>query len=161
MNQEMLDEVTIERQCRKYFEVEFEVKEIIAKAIPTSATSKGTIFKASGQVYLLMTSQGVQLLDDVRKIVQRMGCEAEEFLPLHGEAGYFDRIARDKFKAMFPGKPIVSDEDLRYYKNLTPYNPALIKISKIKGELRGFDARSHIWRKVKDFSYSKISPKHS
>ncbi|HSE29750.1 MAG TPA: hypothetical protein VLA77_04165 [Candidatus Saccharimonadales bacterium] len=161
MNQELLDEITIERQCRKYFDVELEVKELIARAIPTSATSKGTIFKAGGQVYLFMTSQGIQLLDDVRKIVQRMGCEAAEFLPLHGEAEYFDRIAREKFKAMFPGKPIVSDDDLRYYRNLTPYNPALVRISKIRGELRGFDARSHVWRKVKDYSYSKISPKHS
>lgn len=161
MNQELLDEVAIERQCAKYFDLSLEIKEVIARAIPTSATSKATLFKAGGHVYLYMTSQGVQLLDDVRKIVQRMGCEAEQFLPLHGETEYFDRIARDKFRAMFPGKPIVSDEDLRYYKNLTPYNPALVRISRIKGELRGFDARSHVWRKVKDFSYSKISPKHS
>jgi len=152
----MLDEVSIERQCSKYFAVDLTVKEVIIKAVPTSATSKATIFKAGGQVYLFMTSQGIQLLDDVRKIVSRMGCEAEEFLPLHGEAEYFDRIARDKYKVMFPGKAIVRDDDLRYYRNLTPYNPALVRLNKIKGEIKGFDARSHVWRKVKDFSYTKI-----
>lgn len=156
MIQESLDETTIAQQCQKYFDFDLAVKEIIIKAVPTSATSKATFFKAGGQMYMLMTSQGVQLLDDVRKIVNRMGCEASEFVPLHGEKEYFDRIAHEKFKAMFPGKPIVDDEDLRYYRNLTPYNPALVVISRVKGEIKGFDARSHLWRKVKDISYSKI-----
>lgn len=161
MNQELLDEVSLEKQCQKYFALKLDVNEIILKAVPTSASSRATMFKASNQLYLYITSQGVQLLDDVQKIVRRMQCEAEIFYPLHGEADYFNRIAREKFKIMFPGKPIMSEDDLRYYKNIAPYSPALVLINKVKGEVRGYDSRSKLWRKVKDFSYSKISTKHS
>jgi hypothetical protein len=162
MKPEVMDDFDIEKQCSDYFGQKFEVTEVIVRDVPIGLASYATVFKANnGQLYLYATSQGVQLLDDVKKTVHRMQCEADTFLPPHGESDYFDRIAREKFKIMFPGKPIVGEDDLRYYKNIVAYNPALVVLSRVKGEIRGFDARSKTWRKVKDLSYSKIAPKHA
>lgn len=161
MKAEVLDDFDLEKRCKDSFGVTLEVTEVILRDVPTGTASEATLFKANNkQLYLYLASQGVQVLDDVKKIVHRMQCEADTFVPPHGEVGYFERIARSKFKAMFPGKPILGEDDLRYYKNIAPYNPALVVISKVKGEVRGFDARAKMWRKVKDFSYSKIAPKH-
>lgn len=162
MKTEVLDDFDLEKHCKDFFGVTLEVTEVIVRDVPTGTAAAGTLFKANnGQLYVYLTSQGVQVLDDVKKIISRMQCEAETYLPPHGEPDYFERIARDKFKIMFPGKPIVGEDDLRYYKNIAPYNPALVLLARVKGEIRGFDARSKVWRKVKDFSYSKIAPKHS
>jgi len=104
-----------------------------------------------------MAQGGVQLLADVQKMILRMECEAETYFPPFGEKEYFERIGREKFKALFPGKPIIGEDDLRYYKGLAPYNPALVRLSKIKGEIRAYDHHLKTWRKVKDFHYSKIA----
>ncbi|HEU5186960.1 MAG TPA: hypothetical protein VFT87_00490 [Candidatus Saccharimonadales bacterium] len=160
MKPEVLDDFDIEKQCSDHFAQNLEVTEVIVRDVPTSTAAYATVFKANnGQVYAYITSQGVQLLDDVKKSIQRMQCEADTFLPPHGEQGYFDRIAHQKFKAMFPGKPIVGEDDLRYYRNIASYNPALVVLNRIKGEIRGFDSRAKMWRKVKDVSYNKIAPK--
>lgn len=157
MNEEIFGDIAIERTCAERFGVKIDIAEVVARGIQTGVASQGTIFKTTnGQVWLFVASQSPQLLDDVQKIVSRMNVEAEMFYPPHGEADYFTRIGREKFKAMFPGKPIVTDDDLRYYKKLAPYNPALVRLAKIKGEIRGYNLQSKAWHKVKEYNYNKI-----
>lgn len=157
MNDALLDDLAIEKICKDSFDRTLDIAEVIVRGLPAGVATRASFFATTkGQVFLLVTSQSGLVLDDVRKIVHRMQCEAEVFVPPHGETGYFDRIGRAKFKAMFPGKPIVGEDDLRYYKNVAPYNPALVLLSRIKGEIRGFEVESRTWRKVKDFAYSKI-----
>lgn len=159
MNDAMLDDIAIEKSCKERFDVALNISDVIVRGVPTGTATRATIFAtANRQLYAYFTSQSSLVLDDVRKMIHRMQCEAEIFVPPHQEVGYFDRIGRQKFKIMFPGKHIISEDDLRYYKNLAPYNPALVLLSKIKGEIRGYDAESHLWRKVKDYTYSKIKP---
>ena len=157
MNDAILDDIAIEKTCKERFNVALDVTEVIVRGVPAGVATRATIFVTSSrQVYAYIVSQSSMVLDDVRKIIRRMELEAEVFVPPHGEADYFDRIGRTKFKAMFPGKPINGEDDLRYYKNLALYNPALVRLSKIKGEIRGFEVESRAWRKVKDYTYSKI-----
>ena len=157
MNDEIFSDIQIEDTCRERFGVGLDIIEVISRAVPVSASAKATLFKAKpSHMYLYIISPSHMLLDDVRKIVQRMNLEADEFLPPFREEDYFERVARDKFKVMFPGKRVSSDEDLRYYKNLAPYNPALVRIAKVKGEVRGFDISTKAWRKVKDYTYAKM-----
>lgn len=157
MNDAIFDDIAIEKSCKETFGLNAEIKEVIARAVPAGIATRATVFTTTnGQAYLFVVSQGVQLLADVQKIVLRMQCEAQTFLPPYGEPEYFERIGREKFKIMFPGKPIISDEDLRYYKSLAPYNPGLVRLARVKGELRGFDRESKMWRKVKDYAYSTI-----
>ncbi len=159
MNDAILDDLAIEKSCKERFDVTLDVTDVVVRAVPAGVATRATIFAtANRQMYAYIASQSGMVLDDVRKIIRRMELEAETFIPPHGEADYFDRIGRSKFKVMFPGKVIVGEDDLRYYKNLAPYNPALVRLSKIKGEIRGFEVESRTWRKVKDYAYSKIKP---
>lgn len=159
MNDAILDDLAIEKSCKERFNANLNIAEVIARGVPVGVAARATVFVTTNkQVYTFITSQGGLVLDDVRKIVARMQTEPETYIPPFGETEYFDRIGRTKFKAMFPGKPILGEDDLRYYKNLAPYNPALVRLGKIKGELRGFEVESKTWRKVKDYTYSKIKP---
>lgn len=152
------DDAAIAKACRDQFGLGVDVGERIVWGVPVGPSAKAIIFKtSSGQIYMYILSRGAQLLADVQKIVLRMQCEAETYFPPHGEKEYFDRIGREKFKMLFPGKHIISDDDIRHYKGLAPYNPALMKIGKIKGEIRAYDEHLKTWRKVKDYSYSKIA----
>lgn len=157
MNDAILDDLAIENTCKERFNLALDVTEVIVRGVPAGVATRATIFvTAKKHVYALIQAQSSLVLDDVLKIVRRMELEADGFIPPYGEADYFNRIGRTKFKAMFPGKAIVGDDDLRYYRNLAPYNPALIRLSKIKGEIRAFEVESRAWRKVKDYTYSKI-----
>jgi hypothetical protein len=159
MNDAILDDLAIEKTCKERFGVAVDVTDVIVRAVPAGVATRATIFVTTNRhVYAYIVSQSSMVLDDVRKIIRRMECEADVFVPPYGEPDYFDRIGRTKFKAMFPGKPILGEDDLRYYKNLASYNPALVRLSKIKGEIRGFEVESKSWRKVKDYAYNKIKP---
>lgn len=158
MNDEVLGDIAIEKTCKDNFGVELTINEIIARDISTGQSSTATVFKATnGQVFVFIASRGSQVLSDVQKIVLRMQCEADVLYPPHGEQVYFDRIGREKFMALFPGKHIVSDDDLRHYRGLASYNPALVRLSRIKGEIRAYDDHLKTWRKVKDYHYSRIA----
>lgn len=160
MSDLVLDDATIQGICKDRFGIQLNIAETILRAVPVSASARANVFLTNNHLmYVLIASQSAMVLDDVRKIIVRMQCEAEVFLPPHGEDDYFDRIACAKYKIMFPGKRITGEDDLRYYKNLASYNPALVRLNKIKGEMRGYDAASKLWRKVKDYNYSRIQPK--
>lgn len=157
MSPEVLDDVAIEKSVQDQFAQKLDIAEVIVRGAPVGSSARATIFKtANGQVFVYIVSQSAMLRDDVQKIVRRMWCEAEAYLAPRGDEEYFDRIGREKFAALFPGKPIVSEDDLRYYKSIAPYNPALVRLGKIKGEIRAYDKQLGLWRKVKDYAYSKI-----
>jgi hypothetical protein len=157
MNEEIYGDLAIEQACKNKFGITVDIAEVVVRGVPVGITAQATLFKTTvGHMLLYITSQATQLLDDVQKIVSRMSLEAEQFLPPNGDAEYFDRIGRDKFKVMFPGKPIASADDLRYYRNLAPYNPALVSIAKVNGEVRAYDPQSRTWHKVKNYAFSKI-----
>lgn len=157
MNPELLDEVAIEKKAQDYFASTLDISELIVRGAPVGGSARATIFKtANGQAFVFIASQEGLVRDDVYKMIRRMNCDVHDFLPPHGDAEYFERIAREKFVALFPGKKIVSEEDLRFYKNLAPYNPALVRLSRIKGEIRAYDKQLKMWRKVKDYFYSTI-----
>lgn len=161
MADEIYNDLAIEEIAARSFKRTLEIRQILVREVPVSRTAKATVFlTAQKQLYLFIQAQSALVLDDVRKIVQRMGMVAEEFLPPHGNEEYFTAIARERYKSIFPGKAITSDEDLRYYKQLAPYNPALVRISAIKrGEILQYDTTSASWRKAANFSYRKVEPR--
>lgn len=158
MDNEAFDTAAIEKACKDQFAVSLNIAEVIVSGIPTGQSSHASVFKTTtGQLFLYVLSRGTQLLADVQKMVSRMECEAEMYFPPFGEKEYFERIGREKFKALFPGKHILGEDDLRHYKGLAPYSPALVRLSKVKGEIRAYDEHLKTWRKAKDFHYSKIA----
>lgn len=159
MNTDLYDNTAIERTCESAFGVRLTVLEVVARKLPTGFASTATVFKTANPaaLYVMISSQTSVVLADVQKMVRSMNADADEYLPPHGDADYFSRIATQKFKSMFPGKHITSPDDLRYYRTLAPYNPALVRLSKVKGDIRAFHYESKSWRKVKDYAYSKIT----
>lgn len=160
MNDDMYSDIKVERACKEFFGLKLDISEVIARDIPTSYTSNAVVFKTSPNVvYIYISSQSKLLLADVKKMVRSMNIDAEKYMPPHGDDDYFKRIGTEKFKAMFPGKHIMSEADTRYYQTLAPYNPALVRVMRIKGDIRGFHFESQSWRKVKDYAFNKISLK--
>ena len=87
-----------------------------------------------------------------------MGLKAELYVPPKGQPNYFDDIGRERVRAVFPGKTVITETDLIYYRTLAPYNPALVQIHEvIDGEIRQFDTDAHgQWRTAVKFAYRRI-----
>jgi len=159
MNDAIYDDTAIERLAKTTFGLSLEIKHIIARQIPVSHTAEATVFLTSkNQLFVLINAKSRLLLGDVRKLVIRMGLQAEIFIPPNGEQDYFDRIGRDKFKEVFPGRTNVAAADIAFYRTLAPYNPALVQILEIKdGVIKKFDPdSSNAWRVATEFSYRRI-----
>lgn len=158
MDDQIYDDTIIERNIATAFGLKLNISDVIARDVSTGYTSTATVFKTSpNNIFVFIRSQGTMLLADVQKMLRGMNIDAESFVAPHGDDDYFKRIGVQKFKDMFPGKHIMSDDDTRYYQTLAPYSPALIRVARIKGDIRSFHFESKIWRKVRDYSFSKIS----
>lgn len=87
-----------------------------------------------------------------------MGIKIEMYVPPKGQPDYFDKLGRNKFKEVFPGRDHISAADIVFYRTLAPYCPALLLISEIKdGHIyqADSDARSG-WRVGAKFAYRRI-----
>jgi hypothetical protein len=158
MNDEIYSDVTIERTIEATFGLKLNISEVVVRDIPVAIAATATLFKTSPNVlYCFVQSQSNMVLADVRKMLRNMNVDVEGYIPPHGDKEYFQRIGTAKFKAMFPGKHIMSDEDTRYYQTLAPYSPALVRIARVKGDIRAFHIETKTWRKVKDYAFSKIA----
>lgn len=157
MNDDILNDIALEKACQVEFGVRLEVGEMIARDIPTGIASKAWLFKTLQNThYLFVKAEGNLLLADVRAIVRNMQLEADEYLSPRGDADYFKRFGVTRFKELFPGKYITGDEDIWYYQTLAPYNPALVRVARVKGEIRGYDIATRQWRKLKNYAYAKM-----
>ncbi len=150
--------MAIEDVASTQFGIKLEIAKVIVRDIPTSISSKATIFLTTkNKVYTYIYGEAPLLLADVRKIVRRMSLVVDSYFPPAEEPDYFERVGREKFKEVFPSRSGVSDSDLAYYKTLAPYNPALVRIARIKnGEIFGYDLDRQDWRKVAEYTYAKI-----
>ena len=159
MRDRMYDELALERGIKEYFGVDADIRHVIVYKVPVSPMSVATLFLTSKkQLYLHISGQSKLLLGDVKKLVARMGLKADIYLPPKGRPNYFDEVGRSKFYEVFPGRKNINDEDIMFYRTLTPYNPALILISEIKdGHVYQYDSDSNTnWRISAKFAYRRI-----
>src|SRR5690606_7149252 len=132
MNDQLYDDVALERQIAAQFGVNAEVESVIARRIPVGRSVEATLFLSNKkQLYLYVDGEARLYLSDVKKIVTRVGLHAEMYMPPKGRPHYFDEIGTAKFEEMFPGRKVVSDEDIAFYKTLAPYSPALVLIREV------------------------------
>ena len=159
MNEQLFGEMDLEKRIHAGFNLWTSVKSVIAERIPVGTGAAATVFLTDkGLLFALIAARGAQNLGDVKKILTRMNLRAEQFLPPHADAGYFDRIATAKFREVFPARDAVHNEDLIFYRTLAPYNPALVQIAEVvDGAIRQYDsdAVGH-WRTAVKFSYRRI-----
>ena len=155
----MYNELAIERSIKDYFGISPEIKQIIVNHVSVSRTAEATLFLTSKkQLYLYIKAQSKLTFGDVKKLVTRMGLKADIFLPPKGRPQYFNEVGLDKFSEVFPGRKLVNDKDIAFYKTLAPYNPALVLISEIRdSHVYQFDADSNTgWRVAAKFTYRRI-----
>lgn len=159
MNQDVYDDIALERSAKEEFGVAFEVRKVIAREFPLSRTSKGTLFLTDKkQLFLYIHGQSKLLLADVKKMVGRAGLVAELYIPPKGRPNYFDDVGRQKFRDVFPGRGVVVDSDIIYYRTLAPYSPALVQIQEVKdGTVYQYDTDAkNDWRPTVKFAYRRI-----
>lgn len=159
MNDQLYDDVALERQIASQFGVNAEVESVIARHIPVGRSVEATLFLTNKkQLYLYISGEARLLLSDVKKIVARVGLLAEMYMPPKGRPQYFNEIGAAKFEEVFPGRKVVSDEDIAFYKTLAPYSPALVQIREVKnGIIYQYDSDSRGgWRPHTKFSYRRI-----
>lgn len=160
MNDEIAGDIAIEELIKNQFGLQVEIKQMVARDIPVSHTATASVFLTpKHQVFALIQARSPLTLGEVRKMAKKMNLEVDNFLPPGHDNSYFNRIAREKFREVFPGRHNVSDDELHYYRTLVPYNPALLKISSINGgTIKQFDSHdSSEWRVAVKFAYKQIT----
>lgn len=159
MNDEIYDDIALERIAKNEFGMDVDISQVIVRQVEVSRTATATVFLTKKKQLLVYVSGHSKLLfSDVKKIIVRMGLKAEVYFPPKGQPDYFDRIGREKFKEVFPGRGHVNDDDITFYRTLAPYNPAMALISEVKdGHIyrHDSDARGG-WRVAAKFAYRRI-----
>ena len=159
MNDQLYDDVALERQIKEKFGVTAEVDSVIARHIPVGRSVEATLFLSSKkQLYLYVDGEARLFLSDIKKIVSRVGLHAEMYMPPKGRPNYFDEVGTAKFEEIFPGRKVVNEEDIAFYKTLAPYSPALVQIREVKnGIIYQYDSdATGGWRPHAKFSYRRI-----
>lgn len=159
MSELMYEELALERHIREKFGIDVDLRQVILAKAPVSMTGHATVFLTNKkQLYVYIDGQTKFLLGDIKKIVSRMGLKAESFVPPKGRPHYFNEVGLQKFHDVFPGRTHVSDDDLIFYRTLTPYNPALVLISSVTdGHIKQFDVdAAGSWRISVKFTYRRI-----
>ena len=156
---DIYDDYALEQAAKVQFGLDVDVDKVIVRQMPVSRTTQATVFLSKKkQLYAYIDGQSKLTLGDVKKIVSRMSLKAEMYMPPKGRPNYFDDVGRDHVRAVFPGKMIITENDLIYYRTLAPYNPALVQIHEVLGgEIRQYDTdASGDWRTAVKFAYRRI-----
>lgn len=159
MNDQVYDDFSLEKIVKAQFGMIVDIDSVIARRFPVSRTAEATLFLTNKkQLFLYVTSQSNLLLGDVQKIVSRVGLKAEQYVPPKGRPQYFDEVGTEKFREIFPGRSHINAQDISFYRTLTPYNPALVLISEVKGGfINQYDSdNTGGWRHNTKFSYRRI-----
>ena len=159
MNDEIYNDMALERICKDRFGVDVDVDQLIVRQVEVSRVATATVFLTKKkQLFVYIDGHSKLLLSDVKKIVSRMGLKAELYFPPKGQPDYFDLIGREKFREVFPGRGSITDDDVIFYRTLAPYNPALVLINEVKaGEIYCYDSDTRGgWRVAARFAYRRI-----
>ncbi len=158
-NEEIIDELALESAAKHKFGVAIEINKIIARNFPVGASTYATLFLSKkNHLYCYIYGSARHKLGEISKICNRIGIKPEIYFPPNAQVDYFNRLALEKFNLVFPGFKHPTDNDLRYYRTLVPYSPALIKVGEIKNGViycADSDAKNG-WRPFKRLSYSHI-----
>lgn len=147
----------LQEYCKSNFNVDLQINDILLNNAPTSINSQTTIFKDdNNMVYALYTSDDKMTLAEVMNLVKSMGMEADEYLAPGGDKDYFLRFGYKLFMSVFPNLKPNSTKEIAYYKTFTPYSPALVRISKVTGEVREYNRIWKQWQKSLNFSYNRM-----
>lgn len=159
MNNDIYDDLALEREAKERFGMPVEVDKVVVRNIDVGRGAKATVYLTKKkQLICYIHGPARLLLSDVKKITSRMGLKVEMYVPPKNHPGYFDEIGREKFREVFPGRGHVTDSDIVFYRTLAPYSPALLLISEVKdGAIYQADTDARAgWRVSAKFMYRRI-----
>lgn len=159
MSDDIYDDFALERHVKERFGVDCDISQVIVRHVSVSRTASATVFLTKKkQLFVYIDGRSKLLLGDIKKMISRMGFRAEVYFPPKNSPDYFDVIGREKFRAVFPGRGHIKNEDLQFYRTLAPYCPALVLISEVKnGEIYKYDSDARGgWRLAIRFAYRRI-----
>jgi len=157
---EMAEIDELERICRDSFETTVAIKKVLVSNLSTSKGSRTTIFESDRHtLYALCVASQPLVLADIKRIIAGMGIEAEAYLAPHGDNTYFQEFGREAFFNMYPARKVASDKETAFYQTLAPYSPALVRIAKVKGEIREYVSSMREWQPAQTFSYARVQVK--
>lgn len=159
MHNDLFDNMAIENEIKEHFGLSVDIATLITPKIPVSRTDHALVLLSTKkQLYVYIVGTSRLTLGTIQKMIRRMGLVAESYVPPRNKPNYFDEIAREKFKSVFPGRTHITDSDLTYYRTLVDYNPALVVISEVRdGTIYQYDADARTgWRPAAKFAYRRI-----
>lgn len=162
MNSDIFDDLAIENLAKRVFGVTLDIDKVYVRSIPAGRSAQATLVLTSkNKLYAIITGAAPLTLGDVRKIALRMGLKAEAYCSPKGRPNYFNDVAEEKFKSVYPGRHDITENDLRFYRLMAPYNPALVSIEEIKnGTINQYDPNAASgWRPVAKAQYKLIKTK--
>ncbi len=159
MNNDIYDDLALEREAKERFGMAVEVGQVILRNAPVGKSAKATVYLTKKkQLICYIAGPARLLLSDVQKIATHMGLKVEMYMPPKGQPHYFDDYGRKKFKQVFPGRSHIKDEDIVFYRTLAPYCPALLMVSEVKdGHIYQADSDASTgWRVGAKLTYRRI-----
>lgn len=159
MNDDIFDDVALERLAKEQFGMVFDIAKVIVRQVEVSRVAEATVFLTKKKQLLVYVTGHARLqLGDIQKIIARMGLKAELYVPPKGQTNYFDTIGNAKFREVYPGREQTTPEDIVFYRTLAPYNPALVVVKEVKdGTIYRYDSDSSgSWRPAAKFAYRRI-----
>lgn len=155
-------DLALDEKLKDEFAFNQDIKKVLLHSIPVSPTLEATVFTTTkNQLFVIISGGARANLADIQKIIKRMGLKSELYIPPKGDNDYFIRHATQQFTNTYPGRKPQDDSDLRYFKTLTPYAPALVRIAEISsGVINQYDTDAATsWRPVLEHSYRRIKTK--
>ncbi len=162
MNTEIYDDVVLEQIAKERFGVTIDIDKVYVRNMPAGRSANASVFLSTkNKLFVIITGSAPLTLGDIRKIIIRMGMKAEAYCSPKNRTNYFDEIAVQKFKNVYPGRKDITDADLRFYRLMSPYNPALVSINEIShGVINQFDSNAENgWRPNTKAQYKLIKTK--
>jgi len=145
------------KTCRDHFNVSLPIKEVLFDDIETGPNSYCVLFRTQkNDIYALFQSTSKQTFADVKRAAKAMGLNVEGYFAPYGDRSHFTRYGFAAFQDAYPGRNSWTAQEARYYKTLAPYAPALVRVSRVNGEIRRFNSHDSHWHKVFDFKYAKM-----
>jgi hypothetical protein len=159
MLDEMHHDIKLEELLHEKFGLNTSIDKVILRQVPAGGSVKATVFLSKNKhLYAYIEARSKMQLADVKRIIFNMGLKAELYFPPAGKTNYFEEVARAKFLEVFPGRNVVTSEDLIFYRTLADYNPALVQIAEVRdGVIKVYDSDAKgKWRVGTKFSYRRI-----
>lgn len=162
MNDDAYEDAFLEKEIKTRFDVSLDITKMIIRRAPAGPAIWASVFVTSNKtLFVFIEGTKTMTFGDARRVTKRMGIRADRFFPPYGEKDYFNAKAKAKFKDVFPGRPITDETDLRHYKSLVSYSPALASVLEVPdSKIRQYDSdAADKWRVVAKYNYRSVPVK--